>query len=124
MSNEIFEPRDDANRMAMEFAFRLARLTGVSAIHAVYKRLDTCLLYFKRSFEGLEKSQQAGSPETLVDNYWETVRECSDKYVEDFRNDLQVISLTQEESRIWISRIAEAQQAPGRQCRHLARRAA
>jgi hypothetical protein len=124
MSNEMFEPGDDANRMAMEFACRLARLTSVSAISAIYKRVDTCLLYLKRSFEGLEKSQQTGSMEDLVDNYWRTVRECTDKYVEDFRNDIQVVSLTQEESRVWISRIDQARQAPERQCRNSVRLAA
>lgn len=108
MSNEMLEPRDDANRMAMEFACRLVRLTSVSAISSIYKRVDTCLLYLKRSFEGLEKSQQVGSMEGLVNSYWRTVHECADKYVEDFRNDMQVVLLTQEESRVWISKIDQA----------------
>jgi hypothetical protein len=124
MSNAMFEPGDDANRMAMEFACRLARLTSVSLISSMYKRVDTYLLYLKRSFEGLEKSQQAGSMEALVDNYWRTVRECADKYVEDVRNDIQVVSLTQEESQVWISRIDEARQAPGPRCRSSVRLAA
>ena len=108
MNGLMIERGHKASMIAMEFAWRFARLTGVGTISSTYKQVDTCLLYLKRSFEGLEKAQQDCSMPGFIDHHWHTLLECADKSVEDFRNDLTVIFLTQEETKVWMSKIDRA----------------
>ncbi len=79
-----------------------------SVLSSVRKTLDTYLLCLQHSADYVHRSQITDSPRTLVAGYADAMSECNEKSWQDFRNNIQILLLTQDEALIWMNRIEKA----------------
>ncbi|MFO1371102.1 MAG: hypothetical protein U1F42_01485 [Candidatus Competibacteraceae bacterium] len=85
---------------------RINGLLTVGAISALRRNLDTCLIFLGHSANQVMKSAQViDPPQKLISGYLDTVLDCSEKSWQDFRNNLQILLLTQDEALLWMAKI-------------------
>ena len=103
--NRMVERNQAANWLALQCALRLSGLIGIGMLGAVRKMLDTYLVCLEHGAEYLARSQPTDPPERLVAGYADVMAECVEKSWQDYRNNLQIFLLTQDEALIWATRI-------------------
>lgn len=104
----MMERNQAASWLAMQCVLRISGLMGIGMLGAVRKSLETYLVCLEH---GAEYARQAGitdSPEKFLTGYADAMTECVEKSWQDFRNNLQIWLLTQDEALIWITRIDRA----------------
>lgn len=104
-TNTMLERQRAANLMAWQGAMRVGGLLGISAISAVRKNLDTYLLWLHHGAEYVKNARLTDPPEKTVSSYADAVNECVEKSWQDYRNNVQILLLTQDEALIWASKI-------------------
>jgi len=81
---------------------------GIGMLSTVRKTLDTYLVCVQRGAECITYSPLTGSPEQLMTDCVDAMTECVEKSWQDFRNNIQILLLTQDEALIWVARIDRA----------------
>jgi len=76
-----------------------------SAGGAIRKALDTYLLCLHHGAEYAKNARPDDPPEKWLVVYADTMSEYVEKSWQDYRNNLQIMLLTQDEALIWISKI-------------------
>ncbi|HAO32107.1 MAG TPA: hypothetical protein PLP22_02485 [Candidatus Competibacter sp.] len=107
-TNIMLERQHAANLLAWQGAMRVSGLLGISAISAVRKSLDTYLLWLRHSADYVKNARLSDPPEKAVSSYADAVNECVEKSWQDYRNNVQILLLTQDEARIWASKVDRA----------------
>lgn len=106
--NRMLERNQAANLLALQCTLRISGLLGIGMLSSVRKTLDTYLLCLQHSADYVRKSRIGDSPDPLVADYADAMLECVEKSWQDFRNNIQILLLTQDEALIWIARIDKA----------------
>lgn len=106
--DRMVERNQAANWLAWQGAMRLGGLIGISALGSVRKALDTYLVCLEHGAEYLAQSQPTDPPERWVTGYADVMTECVERSWQDYRNNLQIFLLTQDEALIWVTRIDRA----------------
>lgn len=104
----MLERNQAANLLAMQCALRIGGLMSISMLSSLNKALDTYLLCLRHGAHYLREGRVAESPEQFVAGYVDAVTECIEKSWQDFRNNVQIMLLTQDEALIWMARIDKA----------------
>ena len=94
-----------ANLLALQCALRVGALMSIGVIGSVNKALDTYLLCLQHGADYVKTARLDDSPEKLVLIYADALSECVEKSWQDFRNNLQILLLTQDEALIWVGKI-------------------
>ena len=93
MSNDqLFKRQQAANLLIWQSALRIAGLMNLGTISADYVR----------------EAQVDDPPEKWVNSYVDTLSECAEKSWQDFRNNWQILLLTQDEALMWVAKIERA----------------
>jgi hypothetical protein len=106
--DRIVERNQAANLLALQCVLRVSGLMGIGMLGAVRKSLDTYLVCLRHGAEYVQQSKITDSPEKFVAGYADAMTECVEKSWQDFRNNLQILLLTQDEALIWVTRIDRA----------------
>ena len=106
--NRIVERNQAANELALQCILRLTGLIGISMLGTVRKTLDTYLVCLEHGAEYVARLQLPDPPERWVAGYADVMTECVERSWQDYRNNLQIFLLTQDEALIWVSRIDKA----------------
>lgn len=106
--NRMLERNQAANLLALQCTLRISGLLGIGMLSSVRKTLDTYLLCLQHSADYVRESRIGDSPDPLVAGYADAMLECVEKSWQDFRNNIQILLLTQDEALIWIARIDKA----------------
>ncbi len=106
--NRMLERNQAANLLAMQGALRLGGLMGIGMLSSVRKTLDTYLVCWQHGAEAMTQRPINDSPEKWAANCVDAMIECVEKSWQDFRNNLQILLLTQDEALIWVVRIDRA----------------
>ena len=104
----MIERNQAAHWLAMQGVLRIGGLMGIGMLGVVRKSLDTYLVCLQHGAEYARQSRITDSPEKFVAGYADAMTECVEKSWQDFRNNLQIWLLTQDETLIWIARIDKA----------------
>ena len=105
---KMLERHQAANLLALQCVLRLGGLMGIGMLSTVRKTLDTYLVCVQRGAESMTQSPLTGSPEQLMTGCVDAMTECVEKSWQDFRNNIQILLLTQDEALIWVARIDRA----------------
>lgn len=97
-----------ANLLALQCALRIGGLMGISAISAARKALDTYSLCLRHGAEYVKNARVDDPPQKLMVICADALSECAEKNWQDFRNNIQIYLLTQDEALIWVARIERA----------------
>ena len=109
MNNDrSFERQQAANLLIWQSALRIAGLMNLGAISAVRLALDTYLLCLQHGADYAREAQLNDPPEKWVNSYVDTLSECAEKSWQDFRNNWQILLLTQDEALMWVTKIERA----------------
>ncbi|HRF44829.1 MAG TPA: hypothetical protein PLD30_11425 [Candidatus Competibacteraceae bacterium] len=107
-TDRMLERQQAVNLLAWQCALRINGLINIAAIGSVRRSLDTYLLFLQQGTKSMQNTQLTGSPVNWivvsVDNFGEYV----EKSWQDFRNQVQILLLTQDEALIWMNRIEKA----------------
>jgi hypothetical protein len=107
-TDRILERQQEVSLMAWQCALRIGGLMNIAAIGSFRRSLDTYLLCLQQGTKSMQSTQATDSPVqwivVSVDNFGEYV----EKSWQDFRNQLQILLLTQDEALIWMNRIERA----------------
>lgn len=106
--DRMMERNQAVNLLALQCALRLGGLMGIGVLGAVRKALDIYLVCLQHGAGYVAGFRIADSPERLVADYADVMTECVERSWQDFRNNLQIFLLTQDEALIWIARIDQA----------------
>jgi hypothetical protein len=106
--NKMMERNQAANLLALQCTLRISGLMGIAMFSSARKALDTYLLCLRHNTDYLKHSRIAHSPEKFVSSYADAMTECVEKSLQDFRNNIQILLLTQDEALIWVARIDKA----------------
>ena len=106
--DRMLERNQAANLLALQCALRLGGLMGIGMLSSVRKTLDTYLVCLQHGADYLLQSRMADAPEQFVAGYADAMTECVEKSWQDFRNNIQILWLTQDEALIWVARIDRA----------------
>ncbi len=104
-TNTMLERQHAANLLALQGAVRVGGLIGISAISAVRKLLDQQLLCLQHSANYLKNARLDDTPEKAVSTYADAMSDCIEQSWQDYRNNLQIWLLTQDEALIWVNKI-------------------
>lgn len=104
-TNRMIERQQAANLLVWQAMLRIAGLINIGFLSSVRRSLDSYLLYLRQGTDCLREAQTTDSPEKWVGIYADTMTECVEKTWQDFRNNLQIMLLTQDEALIWATRI-------------------
>ena len=104
----MIERNQAANGLAMQCAVRIGGLMGIGMLGAVRKSLDIYLVCLQHGAEYARQATITDAPEKWVTGYADAMTECVEKSWQDFRNNLQIWLLTQNEALIWVARIDQA----------------
>ncbi|MCC6135694.1 MAG: hypothetical protein LM550_16730 [Candidatus Contendobacter sp.] len=107
-SDRIFPRQQAANLLIWQSVLRIAGLMNLGAISAVRRALDTYLLCLQHGADYVHEAQISDPPEQWVNNYVDTLSECAEKSWQDFRNNWQILLLTQDEALFWFAKIERA----------------
>jgi hypothetical protein len=105
---KMIERNQAAHWLAVQYALRIGGLMGIGMLGAVRKSLDTYLVCLQHGADYARQATITDSPEKFVASYADAMTECVEKSWQDFRNNLQIWLLTQDEALIWIARIDKA----------------
>ncbi|MCP5157957.1 MAG: hypothetical protein H6975_00870 [Gammaproteobacteria bacterium] len=104
-TDRMFERQQAVNLLAWQCALRIGGLMNIAAIGSVRRSLDTYLLCLQQGTRSVQNVQATDPPGkwivVSVDNFGEYV----EKSWQDFRNQLQILLLTQDEALIWMNKI-------------------
>ena len=107
-TERMLERQQSVNLLAWQCVLRISGLINIAAIGSVRRSLDTYLLCLQQGTKSMQNVQTTDSPVkwivVSVDNFGEYV----EKSWQDFRNQVQILLLTQDEALIWINRIERA----------------
>ncbi|KAB2936569.1 MAG: hypothetical protein F9K25_00365 [Candidatus Contendobacter sp.] len=106
--DRMVERNQAANLLALQCMLRLGGLMGIGMLGAVRKTLDTYLVCLRHGVDCMAQSPVADSPEKLVIGCVDATTECIERSWQDYRNNLQILLLTQDEALIWVTRIDRA----------------
>lgn len=95
-----------ANLLALQGALRLGGLLGLGILGSVRKTLDTYLICMRHG-AGVW-TPPTDPPGKLVAGCMDAMTECVEKSWQDYRNNLQILLLIQDEALIWVARIDRA----------------
>lgn len=106
--DRMMERNQAANLLALQGALRLGGLMGIGVLGTVRKTLDIYLVCLQHGVEHMARSPIAGASEDWVVGCVDAMTECVEKSWQDYRNNLQILLLTQDEALIWVARIDQA----------------
>ena len=106
--DRMMERNQAANWLAWQGAMRLGGLIGIGVLGSVRKTLDTYLICLQHGAEYMAHLQVTDPPERWLAGYADVMAECVEKSWQDYRNNLQIFLLTQDEALIWVTRIDRA----------------
>ncbi len=104
----MLERNQAANLLALQCMLRLGGLMGIGMLSSVRKTLDTYLMCLRHGAESMTQRSITSSPEQWVTGYADTMTDCVEKSWQDYRNNIQILLLTQDEALIWVARIDRA----------------
>lgn len=104
-ADRLFERQQAANLLVWQSALRIAGLMSIGAISSVRRALDTYLLCLQHGTEYAQAIRTSDPPAKWVVVYMDTLSEYVEKSWQDFRNNLQILLLTQDEALMWIAKI-------------------
>jgi hypothetical protein len=107
-TDKMFERQQAANLLAWQCALRISGLMNIAALGSVRRSLDTYLLCLQQGTKSMKNVQPTDSPVKWIVVYADTVGEYVEKSWQDFRNQVQILLLTQDEALIWMTRIEKA----------------
>jgi hypothetical protein len=107
-SKKLFERQQAARFLAWQCALRVTGLLNIAAIGSVSKALDTYLLLLQHGAASAQNIQIDDPAKKWMVVCVDTASECVEKSWQDFRNQLQILLLTQDEALIWMTRIERA----------------
>lgn len=107
-TERLFERQQAAHLLAWQCALRVTGLLSMAAIGSVSKALDTYLLLLRHGAESAKNIQPSDPAKKWMGVCVDTTSECVEKSWQDFRNQLQILLLTQDEALIWMTRIERA----------------
>ena len=102
---KVIERNQAVGLLAWQCMLRVNGLMGLGAISSAHKALDTYLLCLQHGAQYVKDAQPNDEPEKLVMVYVDALSECIEKSWQDYRNNLQILLLTQDEILIWITKI-------------------
>ena len=105
---KLFERQQAARLLACQGALRVSGLLNIAALSSVRKALDTYLLILQHSAELAKHLQPSDPAQKWLAVCVDTASECAEKSWQDFRNQWQILLLTQDEALIWMTRIERA----------------
>ena len=106
--NRMLERNQVANLLALQCMLRISGLMGIGMLSSARKTLDTYLLCLQHGTDYMKRSRMTDSPKKFVAGYADAMSECAEKSWQDFRNNIQILLLTQDEALIWVARIDKA----------------
>lgn len=92
-----------ANLLAIQYALRINGLLALSTLGVLRRNLDTCLLCLQHGVEYVQNTQINDPPEKRISAYLDVMLDCTEKSWQDFRNNLQILLLAQDEALMWTS---------------------
>ena len=104
----MFQRHQVASLLALQCALRISGLLSIGILSSVRKTLDTYLLCLQHGADYVQHSPMTGSPNDLVAGYADAMTDYTEKSWQDFRNNIQILLLTQDEALIWIAKIDRA----------------
>lgn len=104
-TSRLFERQQTAQLLAWQCAMRVTGLLNIAALGSVRKALDTYLLCLRHGAESAKTIRPGDPAQKWIVVCVDTASECVEKSWQDFRNQLQILLLTQDEALIWMSRI-------------------
>ena len=107
-TDRSFQQQQAANLLIWQSMLRIAGLMNLGAVSAVRRALDTYLLCLQHGSDYVQQAQLSDPPEKWVDSYVDTLSECAEKSWQDFRNNWQILLLTQDEALMWMTKIERA----------------
>jgi hypothetical protein len=107
-TDRLFERQQAAHWLAWQCTLRVTGLLNIAAIGSVRKALDTCLLLLQHGAESAKNIQPGDPAQRWMVVCVDTASECVEKSWQDFRNQWQILLLTQDEALIWMTRIERA----------------
>jgi len=109
MKNEkLFERQQAAQLLAWQCTMRVTGLLNIAALSSVRKTLDTYLMLLQHGAESTKHLQPGDPAKKWMVVGVQTASECVEKSWQDFRNQWQILLLTQDEALIWMTRIERA----------------
>ncbi|MCC8997986.1 MAG: hypothetical protein LM522_00570, partial [Candidatus Contendobacter sp.] len=100
--NRMLERNQAANLLALQCTLRISGLLGIGMLSSARKTLDTYLLCLQHGTDYMKQSRISDSPDKLMAGYADAMTECVEKSWQDFRNNIQILLLTQDEALIWV----------------------
>jgi len=107
-ANTMLERQHAANLLAWQGALRVGGLLGLSVIGSIRKTLDTYLLFLQHGASYVKNARPNDPPQKLVSTCADAMSDCVEKSWQDYRNNLQILLLTQDEALIWAGKIDRA----------------
>ncbi|RUQ32950.1 MAG: hypothetical protein EKK68_04285 [Candidatus Competibacteraceae bacterium] len=107
-NNRSFERQQAANLLIWQSMLRIAGLMNLGAVSAVRRALDTYLLCLQHGADYAKEAKIGDPPDKWINNYVDTLSECAEKSWQDFRNNWQILLLTQDEALMWVAKIERA----------------
>ncbi len=104
----VVERNQAINLLVLQCLLRVGGLLGIGALSSVRKSMDTYLICLRHYADYAKNVRASDPPEQWVAGYADAMVECAEKSWQDFRNNLQILLLTQDEALIWIARIDKA----------------
>ncbi len=105
---KLFERQQAAHLLAWQGALRITGLLNIAALSSAHKAMDTYLLVLRHSAESAKHLQPGDPAQKWLAVCVDTASECVEKSWQDFRNQWQILLLTQDEALIWMTRIERA----------------
>ncbi len=106
--DRILDRQYAANLLALQCALRVGGLMSIGVIGSIRKTLDTYLLCLRHGAEYAKNARLDDLSGKWVVVYADAMHECIEKSWQDYRNNLQIWLLTQDEALIWVTRIDKA----------------
>lgn len=108
MNEKLFERQQAAQLLAWQCTMRVTGLLNIAALSSVRKTLDTYLLCLQHGAESAKTIRPGDPAKQWMVVCVQTASECVEKSWQDFRNQWQILLLTQDEALIWMTRIERA----------------
>ena len=108
MNEKLFERQQAAQLLAWQCTMRVTGLLNIAALSSVRKTLDTYLLCLQHGAESAKTIRPGDPAKKWMVVCVQATSECVEKSWQDFRNQWQILLLTQDEALIWMTRIERA----------------
>jgi len=107
-TDRMLERQKAVNLLAWQCALRMSGLMSIAAIGSVRRSLDAYMLCLQQGTKSMQDIQATDPPVkwivVSVDNFGEYV----EKSWQNFRNQVQILLLTQDEALIWMTKMEQA----------------